>query len=81
MARLNFTRHGEPNGVVLDTGDFVHLKPHGLRAAGLGVGDRVTAAGPAKPLAGGAGRAVEAEEVNGTPVAGQAATTNRRASP
>jgi hypothetical protein len=67
VARLNYTRHGEPNGVVLDTGDFVHLKPHGMRAAGLAVGDRVTAAGTVRPLATG-GRAVDADEVNGRPV-------------
>lgn len=59
VVRLNFTRHGEPNGVVLDTGDFVHLKPHGLRAAGLKVGDHVTASGDVRPMAAG-GSAVEA---------------------
>jgi hypothetical protein len=67
VARLNYARHGEPNGVVLDTGDFVHLKPHGMKAAGLAVGDRVTAEGTARPTATGH-RAIEATAVNGVAV-------------
>ncbi|MBN9523271.1 hypothetical protein J0H58_32950 [bacterium] len=68
VARLNYARHGEPNGVVLDTGDFVHLKPHGMREVGLAVGDRVTAEGPTRPSATGH-RAVEAVVVNGVRLA------------
>ncbi len=68
VARLNYARHGEPNGVVLDTGDFVHLKPHGMREVGLAVGDRVTAEGPVRPSATGH-RAVEAASVNGVRLA------------
>ncbi len=68
VVRLNYTRHGEANGVVLDTGDFVHLKPHGMRAAALAIGDHVCAEGSIRPMLTG-GRAVEAETVNGVPVA------------
>lgn len=65
VARLNYARHGEPNGVVLDTGDFVHLKPHGMRRVSLTVGMRVVAAGAARPTVTGH-RVIEATVVNGT---------------
>jgi len=65
VARFNHARHGEPNGVVLDTGDFVHTRPHGLAALNLKVGDEVRAHGPARPLFNGAGRVIEAQQVNG----------------
>jgi hypothetical protein len=61
---LNYARHGEPNGVVLDTGDFVHLKPHGMRLVPLAVGDRVAAEGPSGPTVTGR-RVIEATAVNG----------------
>lgn len=45
VASIHYARHGEPNGVVLETGDFVHLRPHGMEKAALKVGDRVVARG------------------------------------
>ncbi len=45
VARLNFARHGEPNGFVLDDGTFVHQKPDGARKQRVRVGDRVRATG------------------------------------
>jgi hypothetical protein len=66
VVRLNYARHGEPNGVVLDTGDFIHLKPDGMRRLDLKVGDAIEADGDAHLLAAGAGWAVEAASVNGT---------------
>ena len=67
VRRLNYAKHGEANGVVLDTGDFVHLKPDGMKLLGLAVGQGVTASGPA--LAGeSGGKVVEAEVVNGIKV-------------
>ncbi|MDY3555480.1 hypothetical protein R5W24_004623 [Gemmata sp. JC717] len=68
VARLNYARHGEPNGVVLDTGDFVHLKPHGMRQVALAVGTRVVAEGTARPTVTGH-RVIEATVVNGTELA------------
>lgn len=65
VVRFNYARHGEANGVVLDSGDFVHTKPHGLLALGLRVGDQVTAEGEARPLSTGHGRVIEATRVNG----------------
>ena len=65
VARMNYARHGAPNGVVLDTGDFVHMKPDGFEQLDLKIGDHVRAEGPTRPLAGGGGRVVEAHAVNG----------------
>lgn len=68
VVRFNHARHGEPNGVVLDSGDFIHLKPDGLRRAKLKLGDTVRAVGDAQLLATGDGWAVEAWTVNGRAV-------------
>ena len=65
VTRFNYARHGEPNGVVLDNGDFIHTKPHGLARLKLQVGDKVSADGEARPLKVGGGRVVEATRVNG----------------
>ncbi|WP_420223641.1 hypothetical protein [Pigmentiphaga litoralis] len=70
IVRLNYARHGEPNGVVLDTGDFVHTKPHGFARLGLAVGDTIRVEGRAVPLSVGKGRVIEAVLVNGKPVDG-----------
>lgn len=67
VVRLNYAKHGEPNGVVLDSGDFIHLRPGGFRAAGLRIGDAVSASGDAQPMPGG-GRVIEATEVNGVAI-------------
>ena len=68
VARLNYARHGEPNGVVLDSGDFVHLKPLGMHRVPLKVGSRVVADGPIRPTVTGH-RVVEARTVNGIEIA------------
>ena len=63
-ASLNYAKHGEANGVLLDTGDFVHLKPGGMKRSGLELGQRVVARGEARTF--GAGRtAIDARSVNG----------------
>lgn len=67
VARFNYAKHGEANGVVLDTGDFVHLKPDGLKQLGLKVGDRVTAEGDSRPMDLG-GFVIDATAVNGVAV-------------
>jgi hypothetical protein len=64
VKRINYTRHGEANGVVLESGDFVHLKPAGMKRVALKVGDHVTALGPAALMPLGQ-QVVEAETVNG----------------
>ena len=65
VLRINYAKHGAPNGVVLDSGDFVHLRPEGFAQLDLQPGDRVRAEGPSQPLAVGRGRVVDAHTVNG----------------
>ncbi|MET0540789.1 MAG: hypothetical protein ABWZ88_03460 [Variovorax sp.] len=69
VVRFNYAKHGAANGVVLDSGDFVHTRPEGLAKLGLKVGDKVQAEGAAMPLAIGNGRVIEAHSVNGKRVA------------
>ncbi|SIN98282.1 hypothetical protein SAMN05444166_1901 [Singulisphaera sp. GP187] len=64
VSRLNYAKHGEANGVVLESGDFLHLKPDGMKRAGLQVGQQIRAEGRARPTPLGQ-RAIEAEIVNG----------------
>lgn len=45
VAGINFALHGEPNGVILDSGEFVHLKPPAAKQAGLSLGDAVSVTG------------------------------------
>lgn len=64
VERLNYALHGEVNGAILETGDFLHVKPHGAVALELEVGMQVKGTGPSKPMIGGH-RVIEADEVNG----------------
>jgi hypothetical protein len=64
VRRLNYARHGERNGVILDNGDFVHLKPHGMKQTGLEVDQNVEVEGLALSIENGC-RAIEATKVNG----------------
>lgn len=68
VARFNYAKHGEPNGVVLDSGDFVHLKPEGMAASALEIGDAVDAAGEARAMVFGH-RVIEATRINGRAIA------------
>lgn len=43
--RVTTLRHGQPNGVVLETGGFFHMRPHGMTQVGLGIGAKVSAVG------------------------------------
>lgn len=61
---LNYALHGEVNGGILDSGDFLHLKPGGARALKLKVGMQVDGKGRTKPMVGGHS-VIEAELVNG----------------
>jgi hypothetical protein len=64
VSRFNYARHGEPNGVVLDNGDFLHLKPDGMKKVGLMVGQEVAAEGRARLMVLGH-RVIEVEVVDG----------------
>ena len=63
VASLHYARHGQPNGVVLETGEFIHMRPHGMAQVGLGIGARVTAVGELRMTVLGT-RMLEARTVN-----------------
>lgn len=69
VERINFAKHGEPNGAILDSGHFVHLKPGGARAVGLKIGQTLEVQGRSKPSAHGSLQVIEAEFVNGIDLA------------
>jgi hypothetical protein len=64
VERLNYALHGEVNGGILESGDFLHLKPEGARAVGIEVGQAVKGKGRTKPMVDGH-FVIEADEVNG----------------
>ena len=45
VVALHFARHGQPNGVMLESGEFIHLRPEGMARTGLEVGSEVRATG------------------------------------
>jgi len=42
---MHYALHGEANGVVLETGEFIHTRPDGMALLGLEVGAKVQATG------------------------------------
>jgi hypothetical protein len=64
IARVNYAKRGEPNGVVLENGNFIHLKPRLMKRSQLAVGDEVSAVGKPRPHVLG-GVVLEAASVNG----------------
>lgn len=64
---LNYSRSGEVNGVILDTGDFIHLTPEGAQQINPKVGDKFAADGKTTPSVTGH-QAIEAQTVNGQAV-------------
>ena len=67
VAGINYARQGQADGVMLDTGDFVHLGVDGFRVAELSTGDEVIATGYPQRMAGG-GHFLEARRINGIPL-------------
>jgi hypothetical protein len=65
VASIHYARHGQPNGVVLETGEFIHMRPHGMAQVGLGVGAKVKAVGEVRLTVLGT-RLLEAREINRT---------------
>lgn len=49
--------------MILDTGEFIHLRPHGMVVAGLGIGSKVNAIGELRMTVLGT-RILEARRVN-----------------
>jgi len=61
---LNYARHGEINGAVLDSGNFVHLGPAAVTIK-LTVGQKITVDGVGHPMMLSDHRAVEAVAIDG----------------
>jgi hypothetical protein len=70
VARLNYALHGEVNGAILESGDFVHVKPHGAESLGLEEGMQVEGTGERKRTIDGHW-VIEASEVNGLSIEGK----------
>ena len=68
VATVHFARHGQPNGVVLESGEFVHLRPDGMQQLELTIGMKVTAIGALRMTVLGT-RLLEARRVNGIDLA------------
>lgn len=67
VERLNYALHGEVNGGILESGDFLHLKPKGAKALDIKVGMDVTGHGRLRRMDGGHS-VIEAKEVNGVAI-------------
>jgi hypothetical protein len=63
VANIHFAKHGEPNGVILELGEFIHMRPHGMKKLKLQVGSKVVAHGEARMTILGTAL-IEAHEVN-----------------
>ncbi len=50
---LNYARHGEVNGAVLESGDFVHLGPDGAKLVKPAIGQKLSVEGAAATMADG----------------------------
>ena len=48
VGSMHCARHGQTNGVVLETGEFIRLRPDGVAQAALEIGSKVTAVGQAR---------------------------------
>jgi hypothetical protein len=62
VVRLNHARRGEANGVLLDSGDFIHVRPDRFAKLEIVIGAMVEASGPRRPLVDGSGSVVDAIE-------------------
>jgi hypothetical protein len=63
VAAVHFAKHGQANGVILESGEFIHLRPHGMLQAGLVIGAKVNALGTVRMTVLGT-RLLEARLVN-----------------
>ena len=69
VKQINYALHGEPNGAILKTGEFVHLRPDGARAIRLTVGHTLLVEGEVMTVPGGQ-IVIEAKIANGLALKG-----------
>jgi hypothetical protein len=60
---IHFAKHGEPNGIMLESGEFVHTRPHGMKKLKLKIGAEIVAHGHLRTTVLGT-PLLEASEVN-----------------
>ena len=77
VKRINFAKHGEADGVILESGDFVHLKTTGMQNCRLAAGDVVTVEGTASRMPLGQ-HLVKPRAINGQAVSKKPAKAGRR---
>jgi hypothetical protein len=63
VATIHYAKHGEPNGVILKSGEFIHTRPHGMKKLKLAIGSKVVARGERRVTVLGTAL-IEAEAVN-----------------
>ncbi len=63
VATIHYAKHGEPNGVILESGEFIHTRPAGMKKLKLDVGSKVVAHGETRMTVLGT-PLIEAQEVN-----------------
>jgi hypothetical protein len=63
VASIHYARHGQPNGVMLESGEFIHTRPPGMKKLKLEVGSKVVAQGELRMTVLGT-PLIEASEVN-----------------
>jgi len=63
VASIHYAKHGEPNGVILESGEFIHTRPPGMKKLKLEVGSQVVAHGELRMTVLGTAL-IEAHEVN-----------------
>jgi hypothetical protein len=63
VAVVHYAKHGEPNGVVLESGELIHTRPDGMKKLKLKVGSKVIAHGELRTTVLGT-PLLEAREVN-----------------
>ena len=63
VASIHYAKHGEPNGVILESGEFIHTRPHGMKKLKLHLGSKVVAHGEVRTTVLGTAL-IEAHEVN-----------------
>jgi hypothetical protein len=63
VASIHYAKHGEANGVMLESGEFVHTRPPGLKKLKLELGSKVVARGEMRMTVLGT-PLIEAHEVN-----------------
>jgi len=63
VKHMHYAKHGEPNGVIIESGEFIHLRPPGMKKLKLKVGSKVVARGDIRMTVLGT-LLIEAREVN-----------------